>query len=63
MQYTSTATNNINPRYCLLNKVAVPLLSVKQCTVANCTADGCEHFILDMKPHEAFPCSADSLHC
>ena len=62
MKYISLLTKNINRRHCLLNKVSASLLSVKTCIVPLNTAHGSHHHILDMKPHEAFPCSADYLH-
>ena len=62
MKYNPLSTKNTNRCHCLLNKVAASLLSVKPCTVAIITADGSHHYILDMKPHDAFPCSADNLH-
>ena len=33
------------------------------CKTAINTADGSHHYILHMKSHDVFPCSADSLHC
>ena len=49
--------------HCLIKKVAVSLLSAKQCIVALNTTDGSHHLLLDMQTHELFPCSADPFHC
>ena len=51
-----------NRGHCLKNKVASSLLCAKQCTAVLNTTDGSHHLILDMRPHEVFPCIADSLH-
>ena len=59
----SRKIKKLNQGHCLIKKVAVSLLSAKQCIVALNTTDGSHHLLLDMQTHELFPCSADSFHC
>jgi hypothetical protein len=61
MGYVSIVTKKLNQGHCIIKKINVPLLSAKQCIVVLNTAEGSHHLILDMQPHELFPCSADSL--